>query len=132
MNPDSGRRFPGTSLLTMWELMKPSWCPNPNAGLIWDLTAEIELERNDDESLHNLAMIHHLLALKITRQEDKQPMEPSEGNSCSDWMKKGTCLVSRCGMEGHVCGNGHCLKTLNEQHRQLAKMYGRLRMSDKN
>ena len=23
-----------TSLVTMWELMKPSWCPKPNAGLI--------------------------------------------------------------------------------------------------
>ena len=27
---------------------------------------------------------------------------------------------------GNVCGNGHCLKTLSEQHRQLAKLYGRL------
>ena len=75
------------SLLTMWELMKPSWCPNPNAGLIWDVTAEIELEENDDKSLHDLAMIHHLLAVKITRQVDKQPTEPSEGNSPSDWME---------------------------------------------
>ena len=58
-----------TSLVTMWELMKPSWCPNPIAGLIWDLTAEIELEGNDDKILHDLAMIHHLLALKIMRQD---------------------------------------------------------------
>ena len=65
-----------TSLVTMWELMKPSWCPNPNPGPIWDLTAEIELKGNDDESLHDLALIHLLLALKITRQEDKQPTEP--------------------------------------------------------
>ena len=38
--------------------MKPSWCPNPNAVLIWDVTAEIELEECDDESLHDLAAIH--------------------------------------------------------------------------
>ena len=76
-----------TSLLTMWELMKPSWCPNPNAGLIWGVTAEIELEENDDKSLHDIAMIHHLLALKITRQDEQQPTEPSGGNSPSDWMK---------------------------------------------
>ena len=112
--------------------MKLSWCPKPNAGLIWDLTAEIELDENDDESIHNLAMIHHLLALKITRQDDKQPTEPSEGNTPNDWMKEGTYLASSCGVEGHVCGNGHCLKTLSEQHRQLAKLYGRLSMSDKN
>ena len=30
-----------TSLVTMWELTKPSWCPHPNAGLIWDMTADI-------------------------------------------------------------------------------------------
>ena len=119
-----------TSLVTMWELMKPSWCPNPNAGLIWDLTAEIELEGIDDESLHDLAMIHQLLALKLKRQEDKQPTEPSEWNSPSDWKKEGTCLASSWGMEGHVCGNGHCLKLLNEHHRQLAKWFGS--MSDKN
>ena len=116
----------------MWDLMKPSWCPNPNESwcqnpehLIWDLTAEVELEENDDESLHDLAIIHHLLALKITRLDDKQPTELSEGNSPSDWMKEGACLASRCRMEGHVCGNSHCLKTLSEQHCQLAKLYGR-------
>ena len=44
-------------------------------------------------------------------------------------MKEGTCIASSC--EGHVCENGHCLKTLSEQHRQLARLYGRLSMSDK-
>ena len=67
-------------MVTMWALMKPSRCPNPNAGLIWDLTAEAELEENDYESLHDLAMIHQLLAPKITRQDDKE----------------GTCLASIC------------------------------------
>ena len=112
--------------------MKTSWYPKPNAGLIWDVTADIDLEGKDDESLHNLAMIHHLLALKITRQNVEQPTEPSEGNSPIDWMKEGTCLASSCGMDGHVFGNGHSLKTLIEQYRQLAKLYGRLSMSDEN
>ena len=77
-------------------------------------------------------MIHHLLALKITKQDGRQPREPSEGNSPNDWMKEGTCLASSCGMEGHVCENGHRSKTLSEQHRQLAQLHGRLSMSDKN
>ena len=34
-------------------------------------------------------------------------------------MKKGTCLASSCGMEGHVYGTGHCLNKLSEQHCQL-------------
>ena len=71
------------------------------------------------------------MALKITKPDDRQPSEPSEGNSLSDWMKEGICLASRCRMEGHVCENGHCLKKLSEQHRQIAKLYGRLSMSDK-
>ena len=57
-----------TSLVTMWKLMKPSWCPNPNAGLIWDITADVELEENDDESRHDLAVIYHLLALDREKQ----------------------------------------------------------------
>ena len=52
-------------------LMKPSWCPVSKAGLIYDLTAEVELEEKDDEILPDLAVIHHLLALVITKQDDK-------------------------------------------------------------
>ena len=78
----------------MWELMKPSWCPHPNAGLIWDMTADIVLELDDDASLYDLAMIHHLLTLKITKQNGKPSTEPSEGSSLSNWLRQGTCLAS--------------------------------------
>ena len=72
-------RFMGRSLkVTMWELMKPSWCPHPNAGLIWDMAADVALELDDDGSLHDLAVIHHLLALKIMKQDDRPTTEPSE------------------------------------------------------
>ena len=51
--------------------MKPSCCPNPNAGLKCDLTTDVELEENDDESLPDLAVIHHLLALDREKQREK-------------------------------------------------------------
>ena len=57
-----------TSLVTMCELMKPSWCPHPNAGLIWDRKADILLDLDDDANLHDLAMIHHLLAMRMTKR----------------------------------------------------------------
>ena len=120
-----------TSLVTMWELMKPSWCPHPNAGLIWDMTADVALVMDDDAILHDMAKIHHLLALKVTRQGGRPSMEPSEGNSSSDWLRQGTCLAFSCGMDGHLCGSSYCLNTLSELHRQLAQLYGRLSMSDK-
>ena len=88
-----------TSLVMMWELMKPSWCPNLNADLIWDLTADVELGESDDESLHDLAMIHHLLALKVKKQSEKTPTELSlERNFPSIWMRTGECLVASCGL----------------------------------
>ena len=120
-----------TSLVTMWELIKPSWCSHPNAGLIWDTTADVALDLDNDASLHDLAVIHHLLALEAKKQDGRPTTESSEGSSPCDWLMQGTCLASSCGMEGHVCGTGHCLNTLSEQHRQLAKLYGRLSMSDK-
>ena len=94
-----------TSLVTMWELMKPSWCPHPNAGLIWDMTADITLNLDDDASLHNLAMIHHLLAIRVTKQKNNPSTEPSEGSASSDWLRQGTCLAHNSGMDGHVCNS---------------------------
>ena len=120
-----------TSLVTMWELMKPSWCPHPNAGLIWDMTADITLDLDDDASLHDLAMIHHLLAMRMTKRKSNPSTEPSEESPSSNYLRQGTCLAQHSGMEGHVCNLGHCLITLSEQHRQLALLYGRLSMSGK-
>ena len=115
----------------MWELMKPSWCPHPNAGLIWDMTADILLDLDDGASLHDLAMIHHLLAIRVTKQKNNPSTEPSEESPSSDWLRRGTCLAHSSGTDGHVCNSEHCLITLSEQHRQLAQLYGRLSMSDK-
>ena len=120
-----------TSLVTMWELMKPSWCPHPNAGLIYDMTADIMLDLDDDASLHDLAMIQHLLAMRVTNQRKSPSTEPCEGSASSDWLRKGTCLAHNSGMDGHVCNSEHCLITRSEQHCQLAQLYGRLSLSDK-
>ena len=95
-----------TSLVTMWELMKPSWCPHPNAGLTWDMTADITLDLDDDASLHDLAMIHHLLAMRLTKRKSNPSTELSEEGPSSNWLKQGTCLAQHSGMEGHVCNLG--------------------------
>ena len=120
-----------TSLVTMWELMKPSWCPRPNAGLIYDMTADIMLDLDDVASLHDLAMIHHLLAMRVTNQRKNPSTEPCEGSASSDWLRQGICLAHNSGMDGHVCNSEHCLITRSEQHCQLAQLYGRLSLSDK-
>ena len=91
-----------TSLVTMWELMKPSWCHHPNAGLIWDMTVDITLDLDYDTSLHDLAMIHHLLAMRMTRRKSNLSTEPSEESPSSNWLRQGTCLDQHSGMEGHA------------------------------
>ena len=101
-----------TSLVTMWELLKPSWCPHPNAGLIWDMTADITLDLDDDASLHDLDMIHHLLAIRVRTQKNNPSTEPSEGSPSSDLLRQGTCLAHNSGMDGHVCNSEHCLIAL--------------------
>ena len=83
-----------TSLVTMWELMKPSWCPHPNAGLIWDMTADVALDLDDDASLHDLAVIHHLLALKVAKKNGRPATESAEGSSPSNWLKQDACLAT--------------------------------------
>ena len=120
-----------TSLITKLELMKPSWYPHPNAGFIWDMTADITLDLDDDAIFQDLAMIHHLVAMRVTKQKNNPSTEPSEGSPSSDWLRKGSCLALSGGMDGHVCNLEHCLITLSEQHGQLAQLYGSLSMSDK-
>ena len=73
-----------SSLVTMWKFMKPSWCTHPNAALILDMTADIALDLDDDASLQVLAVIHHLLAMKIAKKNGKPATESTEGGSPSN------------------------------------------------
>ena len=37
-----------TSLTVVWELMKPSWCPSPNADSMLRATQDVQRELNSD------------------------------------------------------------------------------------
>ena len=76
-----------TSLVTMWELMNPSWCAHPKAGLIWDMTADVALDFDDDSNLHDLAVIHHLMAMKVAKKNGKPATELSEGGCPNNLLK---------------------------------------------
>ena len=107
----------------MWELMKPSGCPHPNAGLIWYMTADNVLDLDDDASLHDLARIHHLLALKVTKQNGRLSTEPSEGSSSSNWLRQGTCLASSCGGWREALENEMNLIESEAYHRPTGSKY---------
>ena len=50
-----------TSLMVVWELMKPSWCPSPNADSIIQATQDVQRELNTDCNLRDLKIIHNLM-----------------------------------------------------------------------
>ena len=112
----------GEHLVTMWLLMKPSCFPNPNAGLLWDVTADIELEESDNGSLQDLAVIHHLLNLEVEKHGKKLPTEPLQGKLLSDWMEKTTCVRNR----SLLVNSARTILTVSEAIRKI-KHVGRKR-----
>ena len=47
--------------MVVWELMKPSWCPSPNADLILRATQDVQRELNSDCNLFDLNIIYNLM-----------------------------------------------------------------------
>ena len=50
-----------TSSMIVWELMKPSWCPIPNANSILHATQDVQRELNSDCNLRDLKIIYNLM-----------------------------------------------------------------------
>ena len=49
------------SLMVVWELMKPSCCPSPNADSILRATQVVQRKLNSDCNLRDLNIIHNLM-----------------------------------------------------------------------
>ena len=50
-----------TSLMVVCELMKPSWCPSPNADSILRATQDVQRELNSDCNLPDLNIIYNVM-----------------------------------------------------------------------
>ena len=97
-----------TSLMAVWELMRPSWCPSPNADSILRATQDIQRELNADCNLRDLNIIYNvMITASKSNGEDKVEL-PDWGPE--DWVKPGSCLAEVCGLEGQVCGSLDCVK----------------------
>ena len=91
-----------TSLMAVWELMRPSWCPSPNADSILRATQDVQRELNADCNLRDLNIIYNVMrTASRSNGEDKVELP---GWGTEDWVKPGGCLAEVCGLEGHVCG----------------------------
>ena len=113
-----------TSLMVVWELMRPSWCPSPNNDSILLATQDVQRELNADCNLRNLNIIYNVMTTASkSNGEDKMELP---GWGPEDWVKPGSCLAEVCGLEGHVCGGLDCVKTLEKQHKQLTILFGNI------
>ena len=111
-----------TSLMVVWELMRPLWCPSPNADSILLATQDVQRELNADCNLRDPNIIYNVMttAFKSNGEVELPGWGPEE------WVKPGSCLAEVCGLEGHVCGSLDCVKTLEKQHKQLTILFGNI------
>ena len=74
-----------TSLMVVWELIKPSWCPSPNADSILHATQDMQRELNSDCNLHDLNIIYNsMTTASKSNGEDKVELP---GWGPEDWVK---------------------------------------------
>ena len=69
-----------TYLGVVWKLLRPSWCPHPNASLIEEVTERVRLAPAEDEDLATLSIVHRLIQKEalVTWFEDTTEREKSE------------------------------------------------------
>ena len=113
-----------TSLMVVWELMRLSWCPSPNADSILQATQDVQRELNADCNLRDLNIIYNVMTTASKSNGEDKVELPGWGPE--DWVKPGSCLAEVCGLEGHVCGSLDCVKTLEKQHKQSTILFGTL------
>ena len=89
-----------TSLMVLWELMRPSWCPSPNADSILRATQDVQRELNADCNLRDLNIIYNVMTTASRSNGEDKVELPGWGPE--DWVKPGSCLAEVCGLEGHV------------------------------
>ena len=108
----------------VWELMKPSWCPSPNADSILRATQNVQRELNSDCNLRDLNINYNLMTT-ASKSNGEDKVELSDWGP-EDWVKPGSCLAEVCGLQGHICGGLYCVKTLEKQQKQLTILFGNI------
>ena len=117
------------NLMVVWELMKPSWCPSPNADSILRATQDVQRKLSSDCNLRDLNIIYNLMTTSSKGNGDDKVELP--GWEPEDWVKPGSCLATVCGLEVHNRGGLDIGKTLEKQHKQLMILFGNIVMKAK-
>ena len=76
--------------MVVWELMKPSWCPIPNADSILRATPDVQRELNSDCNWCDLNITYNLMTTASNSNGEDKVELPGWGPE--DWVKPGNCL----------------------------------------
>ena len=115
--------------MMLWELMKLSWCPSPNADSILRATQDRQRELNADCNLRDLNVIYNLMT--TTSRSNRENNVDLPGWGPEDWLEPGSYLEKVCGLECHMSGGLDCVKTLVKQPKQLTLLFGNIVMKAK-
>ena len=116
---ENGNGMMTTNLGTVWNLLRPSWCPHPHASLIEEVTERVRLTPTKDEDLGTLNVIHKLIL--------PQSKESGEATSKLGSIKKlepVSCLDLTCGSGGHTCDERSCVTIQSFQREDLVTWFG--------
>ena len=90
---------------------------------------DVQRELNSDCNLRDLNIIYNLVTTASKSNKGNNVELPGWGPE--DWVEPGSCLAKVCRLEGHLCGDLDCLKTLAKQNRQLLILFGNIVMKAK-
>ena len=87
-----------TNMGVVLKMLRPSWCPQPHASLIEEVTERVRLAPTEDEDLATLSIVHRLILPHM-----KESSEMTSGTGSVKKMEPGSFLDSTCGNGEHTC-----------------------------
>ena len=78
-----------TNLGTVWKLLRPSWCPHPQANLNEEVLERMRLSQEKDEDLGNMNVVHKLI---LAHREESKERTYKSRDEPPKRMEPGTCL----------------------------------------
>ena len=116
-----------TSLMVVWELMKPSWCPSPKVDLILCATQDLQRELNSDCNLPELNFIYSLMTTaSMSTRENNVELLSAE----SLWTRI-SCMWRSRHLQNTCKTPAKQVKTPAKQHKQLRRLFRNIVMKAK-
>ena len=116
-----------TNLGTVWNFLRPSWCPHPHASLIEKVTERVRLSPMKDEDLGTLNVVRKLILPHSKESEETV----SKLDKSAKKMEPGSCLDLMCGSREHSCDGRSCVRIQPFQKEVLAIWFGDITVKEK-